>query len=242
MRFARLVLVVGVTVPVVSVHAVELNENWSLLLNVGAFSEYSSRGISQTQRNPAIQASATIAHSSGLYAGLWTSNVDFGGGLDARQEVDYIAGYLWQPSDKVGLDLGYIKYTYDKSSLLNLSETYAVLTAYDFVLGASYSNDNFGDQSALYEFVGYKVALPYDTALDLRYGRADFKDPVLVSNDGKGSDSYREWEAKLSHDFVGVKWSLSYIDTDLSEAQCQSYIFYKDVCSARFVVGASKSF
>lgn len=175
MRFARLVLVVGVTVPVVSAHAVELNENWSLLLNVGAFSEYSSRGISQTQRNPAIQASATIAHSSGLYAGLWTSNVDFGGGLDARQEVDYIAGYLWQPSDKVGLDLGYIKYTYDKSSLLNLSETYAVLTAYDFVLGASYSTDNFGDQSALYEFVGYKVALPYDTALDVRYGRADFK-------------------------------------------------------------------
>ncbi len=61
-----------------------------------------------------MQGGATLLHSSGLYIGAWTSNVDFGGGFDTRQEREYYAGYYWQATDAISLDLGYIKYDYPK--------------------------------------------------------------------------------------------------------------------------------
>lgn len=56
--------------------AIELSSDFSLALDVGLFSDYWSRGISQTQGDPAVQGSATLIHSSGLYGGVWSSNVD----------------------------------------------------------------------------------------------------------------------------------------------------------------------
>ena len=102
--------------------AVPLNDDFSLLLDVTLASDYRTRGISQTQNDPALQAGATLAHSSGLYLGAWTSNVDFGGGLKTRQEVDYYAGWFWEATDAINLDLGYLKYSYPKESQFNQSE------------------------------------------------------------------------------------------------------------------------
>ena len=67
-----------------SSHAVPLNDDFSLLLDVNLASDYRSRGISQTQNDPALQAGATLTHSSGLYLGAWSSNVNFGTGLKLR--------------------------------------------------------------------------------------------------------------------------------------------------------------
>ena len=67
--------------------------------------------------------------------------MDFGFGTQTRQEVDYYAGWYWQATDEVSLDVGYLKYTYPKSSLYNLSDYYAALTVYGVTLGANYSND-----------------------------------------------------------------------------------------------------
>lgn len=92
--------------------ALPLNDDFAVELELTLASDYRTRGISQTQNDPAAQAAATLLHSSGLYLGAWTSNVDFGGGLKTRQEVDYYAGWLWQASDAVSLDLGYLKYSY----------------------------------------------------------------------------------------------------------------------------------
>lgn len=242
MKYAVVLSVAGLMAPILSASAVELSPDFNLLMTVGAYSEYNSRGLSQTQRDPALQAYATLLHSSGLYVGAWTSNVDFGGGLDVSQEIDYYGGYLWQPTEKISLDVGYIKYTYPKTSALNVSEKYAVLNAYGFLLGAYYSDDNVGDQTALYTYAGYKTILPLDTGFEVRYGKADLKDPMFFSNNGSSRDSYHEWEVKLSHAFVGLDWSVSYVDTDLSGSECASYLFYKDVCSARLVAGVSKSF
>ena len=66
----------------------------------------------------------TLTHSSGLYLGAWSSNVDFGGGLKTRQEIDYYAGWLWQATDEVNLDLGYLKYaTRKKASSIRARST-----------------------------------------------------------------------------------------------------------------------
>jgi uncharacterized protein (TIGR02001 family) len=228
-----------------SSQAIVLNDDFSLLVDVNLASDYRSRGISQTQGDPALQVGATLAHSSGLYVGAWTSNVDFGGGLKTRQEIDYYGGWLWQATDDVSLDLGYLKYTYPKESQFNQSEVYGVLSLYGVKLGVDYSNDAPGiesKQNSLYSYVGYERELPYGVGLKLRYGDMDFKDPQLYSSSGEAEDSYREWEVKLTHELVGVTLGLSYVDTDLSKSQCASNWGFEDVCSATVVASVSKSF
>lgn len=228
-----------------SSQAVPLNDDFSLLLDVNLASDYRSRGISQTQNDPALQAGATLTHSSGLYLGAWSSNVDFGGGLKTRQEIDYYAGWLWQATDAVNLDLGYLKYSYPKESQFNQSEVYGILSVYGVKLGAYYSDDAPGidsQQNSLYTYIGYETELPYDTGLKLRYGNMDFKDPTLYSNSGDAEDSYREWEVRLTHELAGVTLGLSYVDTNLSKSQCASNWGFDDVCSATVVASVSKTF
>ena len=43
--------------------------------NVGLFSQYVFRGISQTNEKPAIQGGFDLGHKSGLYVGTWASNI-----------------------------------------------------------------------------------------------------------------------------------------------------------------------
>lgn len=222
--------------------AVSLSENFDLIGSVGAISEYSMRGISFTQRKPAVQATATLAHSSGLYAGVWSSNVDIVD-VGARYEMDYFVGYTHQFTDNVGIDVGHIKYTYPKGSILNATETYAILSAYGFKLGSYYSDDYFGDQAYMYNYIGYGIKdLPYGIGLDLRYGIGDYKDPVFFSSAGGARNSYREWEVKVSKNWLSLDWSASYVDTNLSETECLLYQGDKESCSSRLVVGVSKSF
>ena len=96
MKYKTLVLGAALAcAPFASSHALELTEDLSVQLEATLASDYRTRGISQTQNDPAIQAAATLQHSSGLYLGVWSSNVDFGYGLKTRQELDYYAGWYW---------------------------------------------------------------------------------------------------------------------------------------------------
>ena len=222
--------------------AIELSKDFSLALDVGAYSDYHSRGISQTQGDPAIQGSATLSHSSGLYAGVWSSNVDFGHGNKTRQEIDYYVGYYWQATDDISLDLTYYEYEYPKEAGFNYSETFAKLSAYGAYVGGYYSNDMASDQSYLYSFVGYKTTLPADVGLDLRYGWADFKDATFVDANGNTRDGYNEWQVSLNKELLELNWSIAYVDTDLSDTECLNYSGFDDVCSSALVLGGKKSF
>ncbi|WP_028966200.1 TorF family putative porin [Sphingomonas phyllosphaerae] len=76
-------------------------------------SDYRFRGISQTDRNMAVQGGITIAHKSGVYIGTWASNLagwgTFGG---ANMELDLIAGYKAKLSDTGTIDVGLTWYMY----------------------------------------------------------------------------------------------------------------------------------
>lgn len=222
--------------------AIPLSDNFELITTAGLYSEYSMRGVSFTQRKPAAQGTFTLAHSSGLYGGVFVSNMDIEG-LDTRMENDVFGGYLLKINDDVVLDLGVIRYTYPKGSILNATETYGVLSAYGFKLGTYWSGDYYGDQAFSYNYLGYGTkALPYDIGLDLRFGVVDYKDPVFFDSDGSSRNSYQEWEVKFSKNWVGLDWAASYIDTNLSKAECLSNIGDKDSCSARLLLGVSKTF
>lgn len=80
--------------------------------NVGLFSEYRFRGISQTFKQPAIQGGFDYSHESGFYLGNWNSNVSDGAGFPAGNiEMDFYGGWKKTWGDW-GLDLGAIYYYY----------------------------------------------------------------------------------------------------------------------------------
>ena len=82
--------------------------------------DYSYRGISQTQRQVAFQPSftyetPTVSENVALraYLGAWGSNVYFGNTNPTIAEVDLIAGLrLKALNDKLTGDLSYIRYNY----------------------------------------------------------------------------------------------------------------------------------
>ena len=92
--------------------------------NVGLYSQYIFRGLTQTDRGPAVQGGIDLTHSSGFYLGAWASNISWlrdsndnnsnksayssGGHL----EVDLYGGYRYTFANGVGVDLGALQYVY----------------------------------------------------------------------------------------------------------------------------------
>ncbi|HKA43156.1 MAG TPA: TorF family putative porin [Burkholderiales bacterium] len=85
--------------------------------NVGFFSQYIFRGLTQTDRKPAVQGGFDYSHASGFYAGTWGSNISWlrdngtysGGG---SLEWDFYGGYKWGFAPDWTLDLGTLYYWY----------------------------------------------------------------------------------------------------------------------------------
>ncbi len=96
--------------------------------NLGLFSQYIFRGLTQTDRDPALQGGFDYAHSSGFYAGTWGSNISWlkenatvaaGGvlvpfgtyGQGGSLELDFYGGYKMTFGD-FGVDVGTLYYWY----------------------------------------------------------------------------------------------------------------------------------
>jgi len=82
-------------------------------------SDYRFRGASQTNRDPAFQGSVDVTHDSGVYAGVWASNIaDYGG---ATSEIDVYGGYN-RTIGAVDFDIGGIAYLYPGGVEVNTFE------------------------------------------------------------------------------------------------------------------------
>lgn len=82
--------------------------------NVGLTSDYRFRGISQTQKGSALQGGFDYAHSSGVYAGNWNSNVSSANYTDSvGLEHDLYAGFK-KDLGVVKLDVGTYNYLYNQ--------------------------------------------------------------------------------------------------------------------------------
>jgi uncharacterized protein (TIGR02001 family) len=246
-RLNRLTLAIAALTCSLQAGAIELNEQFALVVTPSVLSDYRNSGISQTLGDPAAQLDVMLSHASGLYAGVWTSNVEYGYDWEndddygTRQEVDYYAGYYWQISDAVSLDAYYNKYTYPGEGQFNGADIYLTLEAYGFFIGGKHSHDT--DDTAVSQYAGYRTQLPLEVGLELRYENVDYKDDVFFNADySQARQDYDNWEVKLTRDLLGVTWGLSYVDTDLSDAECASFSGYDDLCSAGVVASASKVF
>lgn len=104
-----------VTVPAAAQTGSEADTRPALTVSGAATiaSDYRFRGVSQSDRQMAVQGGITIAHDSGLYVGTWASNLagwgTFGG---ANMELDLIGGYKARLADNATLDAGLTWYMY----------------------------------------------------------------------------------------------------------------------------------
>lgn len=117
---------------------------------VGVVSDYRYRGVSLSNRNPALQASMTIEHDSGLYATVWSSTLGHG----TQTEVDFTGGYSKELSKSLSLDFSSTFYSYPSHCSENYYEATAAATAtgggaeaslgYSFVPGQRGTRDENG--------------------------------------------------------------------------------------------------
>ncbi|HXF65323.1 MAG TPA: TorF family putative porin [Burkholderiales bacterium] len=86
--------------------------------NVGLFSQYIFRGLTQTNKEPALQGGFDYSHASGFYAGTWASNISWlrdGGAYNAggSLEWDFYGGYKGSiGKTEVTYDIGLLYYWY----------------------------------------------------------------------------------------------------------------------------------
>jgi uncharacterized protein (TIGR02001 family) len=131
--------------------------DYTLTGNVGLFSQYVFRGISQTNEKPAVQGGFDWAHKSGVYLGTWASNISWvsdgtsgnpsGFTASAPIEWDFYGGYKGSLPADFGYDIGVLYYwypgTYPPGYVVpNTTESYGALTWKSASLKYSWSGDH----------------------------------------------------------------------------------------------------
>ena len=235
--------------------------------NVGLFSQYIFRGLTQTNKDPAIQGGFDYSHSSGFYAGTWASNISWlrdpvapgnaysaGGSL----EWDFYGGYKWSLPNDLTLDLGTLYYWYPGDANVAANplnpkadtwEIYGGLSWKWLSAKLSYSVDNktFAvlDSSGTYYF-DLTAAYPVpDTKLTLiaHWGTQKFKgqDPRLIgvaNNDT--ACSYDDWKLGLSY-ALPKDFTIGFFYTNTSGANSLCYGSTTDVPAGVYPRNIAKS-
>lgn len=184
----------------------EEESKFPLSATIAATTDYRFRGLSQTDIGPAFQVGATYTSPFGLYAGAWTSNVDFG---DSDQELDYFVGFNTDLGSAVNWDIMVNRYTYPSSSAASYNEYITKFTFIkDYYVLLAYSDDVFGSSTdSWYSQLGATYALPSDFSVAGTVGLTEFEDGTV------GRD-YKDWSVSLSHPIGPATASVAYIGTD----------------------------
>lgn len=195
--------------------------------NVAMASDYRFRGFSQTTEDPAIQGGVTATHESGLYAGVWASNVK----LSSSSEFDFFAGYSKEVMPGVTADVGVLYYFYPQHKSVtgagdtDFFEPYVNLTTAfgpaTLKVGVNYA----WDQSALLDVAGNKssaiyfhaepsVAIP-NTPLGLNahigYAKSD-------AFPGGPDGSVLDYSVGATAVYKMLTFGVSYISTDVKKS------------------------
>ena len=215
--------------------------------DVALVSDYRFRGVSQTDKEIAIQGGASIAHSSGVYGGFWASNLagwgTFGG---SNTELDLYAGYVL-PISGGDIDVGGTWFMYPGGSdTTDFVEFYAKLNgtigpaaltagvAYApaqealgnvFFTGAAsaagIANDPGDKEDNLYLFGDGSVGVPNTPiTFNAHIGYSD-GNPGLGPNGTSiaPTGSYWDWSLGAEAVYKALTFGVAYVDTDISRSE-----------------------
>ena len=180
---------------------------WSQSANLAFTSDYIWRGLSQSNSHTAVQGGFDVAHTSGLSAGVWASNVY---NTEATLEVDLYANYGFKVAG-IDASVGYIAYVYEAESALNFQEinVAATIAGITFKVSKEISNGNNAGQGfsdhGYYNEINYTYSIPAVKGLDLglHYGWAD----------RDFSDASEDYSIALSYPVAGFVATVSYSNT-----------------------------
>ena len=203
--------------------------------NVGLVSDYAYRGSSQTDERPALQGGFDYAHDSGLYAGVWGSNVswlsDSNPNVHNSLELDLYGGYKGTIG-AIGYDVGLLQYYYPGSypKGFNSPDT---LEGY---IGLSWEFLSFKYSYAFTDLFGYDRSdgsQYYDLGAAVDVGGGFTLAAHVGYSDIKGEDDYTDWKLGVTKEFGGFNFGLHYVDTDVDNA---------DLADERVILSIAKSF
>lgn len=240
--------------------------------SVGLTSDYRFRGVSQTDKEMAVQGGVTVTHESGAYVGAWASNLSgwgtFGG---ANMELDIFAGYAI-PIGAATLDVGLTWYMYPGGfDNTDFAEPYVKLSTdfgpARFLAGVAYApkqqalgnatlgvhpDASLGDkEDNLYVWGDVSSGIPgTPVTLKAHLGYSD-GNPGLGPNGTSLSPTgeYLDW--LLGADVVvgPATLGIAYVDTDISRSEA-AYLLPNfsstkngsSIASGRIVVSGTVSF
>jgi len=220
---ACLLLAIAMAAPVA--HADETASSFHPSANIGVASQYVFRGLTQTNGRPALQGGFDLNHDSGLYGGVWMSNVSWIGDTNpaasASLEADFYAG--WKPAltDWLNGDIGVLRYAYPGSYPAGMThpdttELSLGLDAKWITFKYSYSLGNtFGaadTRGSSYADLGLSQELLAGISGVAHIGRQRYTGAAASSL------SYTDWKLGLTRDFSGYLLGLFYTDSNASDA------------------------
>lgn len=199
-------------------------------LTLSAVNDYLCSGISQTNKNPAVQANLNWMGDSGFHASAYASRVDFDG---INVEADVTAGYFKQQTDDLSYDVGATQYSYfgtHGASVNNYTEFYATMTyVYSTIIGF-YTTDYAGSGARYYN-VKFVQTAPLTDRLSLLAGIGYSKSLDMDKWSRENRAGYSHWRAGAHYAFNGYELSAEVQGTSLDQTG-----------DTRLVFGVSKTF
>lgn len=181
----------------------------TLSANAAIVSDYRFRGVSLSDKDPAIQGGFDVSTSSGFYVGTWGSSIENFEGSEF--ELDIYAGY-GTTFGELDFDVGLLAYTYPGSSDTTYLEAYTSIGGsagvVGWTLGAAYAfdQDNIGGDDNIYLYLDAGAPLG-DTPLSVG-GHIGYEDGAF------GSDKW-DWSLGLTYDFKQFSLGVNYVDTNV---------------------------
>ena len=184
--------------------------------NFGLFSDYRFRGISQTDKDPALQGGFDLSHNSGFYIGTWGSNVaDWANTSGNGMEIDVYGGYTTELPMGIGADIGFIRYEYPgnrNNPKQNTNEWYVGASFGPLSYKFSRTTGNWfgqaGSSGSTYHALSVEVPLNDQLTLAAHYGKQKVKGASATTNgfnDYKVGVSYAlPNDFSIGLDYVGV--------------------------------------
>jgi len=191
--------------------------------NFSITSNYVFRGLTQSDKKPAVQGGYDYSHACGFYAGAWASSESWvadGGYGQNSMETDFYLGYKFSPVKDLTVDIGAIEYYYPgryDNAVLNSGYAAKPHTT-EAYLGLSYkwasfkfsdtlSPDFFGTQGAKntkYYDLTATPSLPYGLTLTLHAGRQAFTKGYsnYLSAPYSSALSYNDYKVGLSKEVI----------------------------------------
>ncbi|MEP7183333.1 MAG: TorF family putative porin [Betaproteobacteria bacterium] len=238
--------------------------DWTFTGNVGLYSQYVFRGVSQTNEKPAVQGGFDLGHKSGFYAGTWASNISWlsdAAPVSASLEWDLYGGYKGSLPADFGYDLGALYYYYPGNYPIpgytkpDTLELYAALTWKFLSLKYSYSADNktFGvpnsrgsdylDLTANYDVIDKVNDVIGKVTLTGHVGHQRYKGTThdINTSHSNGDLSYTDWKVGASTEVYGLTVGVYYTDTNADQA-LYTNPFGKKIADSQFVGFIQKTF